>query len=87
VRYPAQRLQSTDQLLHGLWGQLHHFDDGLFQSLDPRAHMLDFVHTIPQRGLLRRLWVADLLEPSPVTLCPRLHSQRRTLTRTQQELG
>jgi hypothetical protein len=45
------------------------------------------VHTVEQRGFLRRMLIADLLEPLRMTLCPRLHSQRRTPTRTQQELG
>ena len=46
-----------------------------------------FVQTIQQRGFLRRLCVADLLEPLHVTFRPRLHSQRWTPARTQQELG
>ncbi|MGB8031771.1 MAG: hypothetical protein WCF30_19120, partial [Terracidiphilus sp.] len=40
-----------------------------------------------QRGFLRRLRVADLLEPGQVTLCPRLQSQRWTSARTEKELG
>jgi hypothetical protein len=47
VCHTAQRLQPPDHFLHGLRRQLHHFEDGLFQSLDPRAHVLDFVQTVP----------------------------------------
>jgi len=72
MRHTAQSLQTPNYVLHGLWGQLHHFEDGLFQSLDPRTHVLDLVQTIHQRDFLCRLCVADLLEPGYVTLCPRL---------------
>src|SRR5208283_6148842 len=47
VGYTAQGLQTPDHFLHGLWSQLHHFQDGLFQSLDSRAHVFEFVKTIP----------------------------------------
>ena len=47
----------------------------------------NFVHDNPARDFLRRLRVANLREPPHVTLCPRLQSQRRTLSRAEKELG
>jgi hypothetical protein len=49
--------------------------------------MLHFVHTIEQRGFLRRLSEMDLLEPLHATFRPCLHSQRCTPARAQQEIG
>jgi hypothetical protein len=87
MRHTAQSLQTPDHFLHGLRGQLHHFEDGLFQALNPRAHVLNFVQAIYERGLLRRLRVTHLLQPGQVTSCPHLQSQGWTPTRAEKELG
>jgi hypothetical protein len=60
MRHAAQSLQASNYVLHGLRRLLHHFQDGLFQPLDPRTHVLDFVQAIHQRDFLCRLCVADL---------------------------
>ena len=87
MRHTAQSLQAPDQFLHRLRSQLHHFEDGLFQSLHSCGHVLHFVHAIEPRDFLRRLCVADLCEPSHPALRPCLQSQRRTLAGAEQELG
>jgi hypothetical protein len=87
MRNTAQSLQASDQFLHRLWSQLHHFEDGLFQSLHPQTHVLDFVHAIQPRDFLRRLCVANLSEPPHVALRPCLQSQRRMLAGAEQKLS
>src|SRR5579871_1995546 len=67
MRHTTQRLQAANQFLHRRGSQLYYFENGLFQPLDPQAHVLDLVHAIQSRHFLRRLRVANLREPPHVT--------------------